>query len=201
LKQIINLLLSFAPWIAFLILAGHSLLRLDLALIVAAVLVVVMAITGLHRGAVLWAGYIFFGAAMLFVVVLKNMWFISHLGILANGTLFSFAFLGMMLGKPFTEEYARAETAREIWETATFVRNCYTTTAVWSLVFLLNLASSFVAFYNHEVPGWYFSVFNYSMLIGGVAYTSVYTKYLRRRRAQMMAGIGQLHIDSKQNGA
>jgi len=184
LKQIINLLLSFAPWIAFLILSGHSLLRLDIALIVAALLVVVMAITGLHRGAVLWAGYLFFGAAIIFVIVLKNMWFINHLGILANGMLFSTAFLGMMLGKPFTEDYARDETPREIWETASFVRACYSTTSVWSLVFLLNLASSFIAFYDHETPGWCFSVFNYSMLVSGVVYTSVYTKYLRRRRAQ-----------------
>ena len=183
-KQIINLLLSFAPWIAFLVLAGHSILRLDIALIVAAVLVVVMAITGLHRGAVLWAGYLFFGAAILFVVVLKNMWVISHLGILANGTLFSSAFLGMMLGKPFTEDYARVETPKEIWETAEFVRACYTTTSVWSLVFLLNLASSIVAFYDHRISGWCFTVFNYSMLVGGIAYTSAYTKYLHRRRAK-----------------
>ena len=186
-KQIIKLLLSFAPWIAFLVLAGHSLLRLDIALIVAAVLVVVMALTGLHRGAVLWAGYLFFGAAILFVVVLKNMWFISHLGILANGTLFSTAFLGMIFGKPFTEDYARDEAPREIWETAEFVRANYAMTSVWSLVFLLNLGSSIVDFYDHhEIPGWCFTVFNYSMLVGGIAYTSAYTKYLHRHRAQKM---------------
>ena len=184
-KQIVKLLLSFAPWIAFLVLSGHSLLRLDIALIVAAVLVVVMALTGLHRGAVLWAGYLFFGAAIILVVGLKNMWFISHLAILANSTLFSTAFLGMMFGKPFTEDYARDEAPREIWETAAFVRACYTTTSVWSLVFLLNLASSIVDFDNHhEIQGWYFTVFNYSMLLGGIVYTSAYTKYLHRHRVQ-----------------
>ena len=135
----------------------------------------------------LWAGYLFFGAAILFVVVLKNMWFITHLGILANGTLFSSAFLGMMFGKPFTEDYARVETPREIWETADFVRACYTTTSVWSLVFLINTASSLIAFYDHEIPKWCFTVFNYSMLVGGIAYTSVYTNYLHRRRAQKTA--------------
>ena len=185
LKQVLNLLLSFAPWIAFLILSGHSLLRLDIALVVAAALVVVMAFTGLHRGAVLWAGYLFFGASIIFVVALKNMWFIRHLGILANGTLFMFAFLGMMTGKPFTEDYARDGAPREIWETAAFVRACYMTTSVWLLVFLLNLTSSVVEFYDHEIPKWGFTVFNYSMLISGVAYTSIYTKYLRRRRMQL----------------
>ncbi|MFA7232268.1 MAG: hypothetical protein WC071_13435 [Victivallaceae bacterium] len=184
LKQIINLLLSFAPWIAFLILAGHSLLRLDIALVVASALVVVMAVTGLHRGAVLWASYIFFGTALLFVLALKNMWFITHLGILANGTLFATVFLGMMFGKPFTEDYARAEAPREIWETAGFVRACYTTTSVWALIFLFNLASSIVAFYNHEIPGWRFTAFNYIMLVSGVLYTSVYSQYKRRRREQ-----------------
>jgi hypothetical protein len=71
----------------------------------------------------------------------------------------------------------------EIWESAAFVRSCYTTTSVWSLVFLINLASSFMAFYSREIPAWQFTVLNYSMLLGGVAYTSIYTKYLHRRRA------------------
>ena len=184
LKQVLNLLLSFAPWIAFLILSGHSLLRLDIALLVAAALVLVMAFTGLHRGAVLWAGYLFFGAAIIFAVVLKDIWFIRHLGIIANGTLFMSAFLGMIAGRPFTEDYARVEAPREIWETAAFVRACYTSTSIWLLVFLLNLASSFVEFYDPGIQKWLFTVFNYSMLISGVICTAVYTKYLRRRRMQ-----------------
>ncbi len=59
-KEILKLLLAFAPWIAFLLISGPSMLRLQISIFAAAALVVVMAVTKLHRGAILWAGYVFF---------------------------------------------------------------------------------------------------------------------------------------------
>jgi len=50
-----KLLLVFAPWLAFLFIARGSLFRLKLGLVVAIVLSIVMGITRLHRGVILWA--------------------------------------------------------------------------------------------------------------------------------------------------
>ena len=48
--------MAFAPWLAFLIIAQGSLLRLKLGLVVALALSVVMGVTRLHRGIILWVG-------------------------------------------------------------------------------------------------------------------------------------------------
>lgn len=198
-KQMLRLLLSFAPWIAFMFLAGHSLLQLEIALVVSAILVAVMSLVGLHKGAVLYASYIFFASALMFVVLLKNIWFIQHLEILADLTLFAACMLGMIFGKPFTELYAREEVAPEYWQSASFVRSCYITTSVWTLIFLLNLAAAFVGFYRADIARGYFTVFNYTMLIGGVVFTNLYSTALRHRRlnreAAVVSGAGNSTAD------
>ncbi len=106
--EALKLLLAFLPWIAFWIISGgNSMLRLQIGICVAAILVVVMGITKLHRGLILWAGVVFFSFALVTVVVLKNIWVIQHLGILASGTLFMATLISILIGQPFTESYAR----------------------------------------------------------------------------------------------
>ena len=82
-----KMLLTFAPWIAFLIIARDSIFRLKLGIIVAAVLTVVMAVTRLHRGVIMWVGIIFFSYALAAVALLNNMWTVRYMGVLANGAL------------------------------------------------------------------------------------------------------------------
>ncbi|MDQ1239126.1 MAG: hypothetical protein QG577_1311, partial [Thermodesulfobacteriota bacterium] len=71
--EVVKLTLAFAPWLAFWFISGPSMLRLKIAILVAAALVIVMAVTKLHRGAILWAGYVFFSFALISVVWLENM--------------------------------------------------------------------------------------------------------------------------------
>lgn len=183
-KQIFKLLLAFAPWLAFLILSGPSMLRLEISLVAAGVITVLMAVFKLHRGAIVWAGFAFFGAALVMVLGFKNMWFIGHIGLLANGTLLFSTIISMLIGRPFTEEYAKAEVAPEVWETPGFVRSCYISTSLWMLVFLLNFLADIVKEDNPQISSWKFRVFNYAMLLSGVAATSLFTKFKRRRREQ-----------------
>ena len=85
--QFLKLLLGFAPWIAFLAIAHGSLFRLKLGLAVAAVLTLVMAVTKLHRGVIMWVGITFFTYASIAVLVFEHMWTVRHMGVLANGAL------------------------------------------------------------------------------------------------------------------
>lgn len=186
-KQFFSLIFSFAPWLAFLFLSGHTLTSLRISIAVAAVITVVMALTGLHRGAVLYSGYLFFGFALIFIVWQENMWVIQRLGIIANGTLYATTLLTMILGKPFTADYAKAEVPQEFWESAGFIRSCYTTTTVWSAVFLLNLLAAIVSYYDKELVRSHVEIFNYSVLLSGVIYTCVYTRLKRRRTAALAA--------------
>ena len=188
-KEILQLLLAFAPWFAFWFIAGHSMLRLQIAVFVAAALVVVMAVTRLHRGAILWAGYLFFSFALVFVVWLKNGWVIQHLGILATGTLFVSAQLSILLGRPFTEDYAREHVPEALWSSAPFIRGSFTTTAAWSSVFLVNTILNVVKFSNHEIPEWKITLAEYAMIGIGIAFTNIYSGLARKKRAAMQDAV------------
>ena len=108
---VLKLLLAFAPWIAFLIIASDSPFRLKLWLVIALALGVVMGMTRLHRGAILWGGLFFFTCARVAVLVFHNSWITQHMSVLASGVLAVSAWATIAVGKPFTLNYAREHTA------------------------------------------------------------------------------------------
>jgi hypothetical protein len=187
-KEALKLLLAFAPWFAFWFISGPSMFRLRVAIIVASVLVVVMAVTKLHRGAILWAGYVFFSFALVAVVWLENMWVIQHLGILATGTLFLSAQLSILFGRPFTEDYAREHVPQELWNSPSFIKGCYTTTAAWVCVFFINCMLNVVKLSSHETPEWIFSLSEYSVIVMGIVFTNIYSGMARRKRMAQTTG-------------
>jgi hypothetical protein len=179
-----KLILAFAPWLAFWFISGPSLLRLHIALFVAAALVIIMAITKLHKGAILWAGYVFFSFALVTVVWLKNMWVIHHLGVLASGTLFLATQLSMLLGRPFTENYAKEHVPKELWNSSSFIRSCIVTTSAWSFVFLANTMINVVRLNYPNVSEWPFRASEYLIVAMGIVFTSVYSQHVRRKREE-----------------
>jgi hypothetical protein len=180
----LKLLLAFSPWIAFWIISGgHSMVRLQIGICVAAVLVLVMGITRLHRGLILWAGVVFFAFNLVTVVLLKNLWVIQHLGVLASGTLFMATLVSIVIGQPFTESYAREHVPRELWESPSFIRSGYTVTGVWGLIFLANTLVNVAKPYYAELGEWFFRGLELGILVSGVAFTTIYSNHLRRKRS------------------
>ena len=165
--------------------------RLQAGICVAAVLVIVMGITKLHRGLILWAGVVFFGFALVTVALLKNVWVIQHLGILASGTLFTGTFLSIVIGQPFTESYARDHVPRELWDSPSFIRASYTVTGAWGIVFLANTLVNVAKLYYSELGEWGFRGLELSILVSGVVFTTVYANHLRRKRSLPVRQVGQ----------
>ena len=94
-----KLMLAFSPWLAFLVIAHGSLQRLQIGL-VALVLSIIMGITGMHRGVILWAGLLFFASATLAVVVFENLWVVHYMGIIASSVLAVATWLTVLLKSP-----------------------------------------------------------------------------------------------------
>ncbi len=179
----LKLLLAFSPWIAFWIISsGHSMVWLQIGITVAAVLVLVMGITRLHRGLILWAGVVFFAFALVCVVFLKNSWVIHHLGILASGTLLTATLFSIVIGRPFTEEYARDHVPKELWDSPAFIRSSYTVTGTWGFIFLVNTLVNVVKPYYPEWGEWSFRGVELIVLVSGVFFTTIYSRLARRRR-------------------
>jgi hypothetical protein len=121
----LRLILGFAPWLAFLVLARGGRSGLHLGLLVGLGLSVAMGVARLHRGIILWTGLVFFSLASLTVVGFHNVWTARHMGILA-------------IGRPFTLDYAREQTDPSLWNDPAFLRTNRVLTATWGLTFTIN---------------------------------------------------------------
>ena len=177
-----KMLLVFAPWIAFLVIANGSLFRLKLGIGVAAVLTVVMVVTRLHRGAIIWVGIVFFSYALVTVVVLDNMWTAIHMGILANGALAAGTWMSIVLKRPFTLEYAREHTEPSLWNSPSFLRTNYILTSMWAVTFTINAGLSWQRRVRPMMPGWAYEITSYFLLVLASVMSPWYPQYVRRRR-------------------
>jgi hypothetical protein len=175
----LKLLVSFAPWIAFLIIAKGTLLRVEIGLLVALALTVVMALLRLHRGIILWVGLVFFTGATIAVVGFHNLWTLKHLGVLVNGALAVGSWISLLIGKPFTLDYARQNVDPALWTEPVFIRTNVRITAIWAAVFTFSTALAWLMMV-HTLTDSVGHLLSYAALIGAAAFTSWYPAHVRR---------------------
>jgi hypothetical protein len=180
--SLLKLLLAFAPWLAFLVIARGSMLNLKIGLAVALVLSVVMGVARLHRGVILWASLLFFVYATAAVVVFNDMWTARHMGILANGMLAASTWLTVALKKPFTLDYAREHVDPSLWNTPQFIRTNIVLTSVWGLVFTVNAILAWGKMEHLVLSDLGYELLSYALLIATAVFTNWYPKHVRRKR-------------------
>lgn len=181
----LKLVASFAPWIAFLIIARDTMARVEIGLVTALVLSVVMSVLKLHRGIIMWVGLVFFTGATVAVLGFHNMWTIRHLGVMANGALALGSWVTLAIGKPFTLEYARQHTDPSKWNDPLFVHANVVLTAVWASAFTFNTALAWILMKRVLLPEWACHTLSYAALIGAAAFTSWYPNFLRRKAGRV----------------
>ena len=182
--SIVKLLISFAPWLAFLVIAHDSLFRVKLGLVVALVLSIVMGVARLHRGIILWVGLVFFGCATVALFVLEDTWTLRHMGVLANGALAAGAWMTIVVGKPFTLDYAREHTDPSLWNDPQFIRSNDAITAVWAATFTLNCGLAYAKMERIGFSELTCEIISYALLVATAMFTTWYPAYLKRSRAR-----------------
>ena len=184
-----KMLFSFAPWISFLIIAHGSLFRLKLGLVVALVVSIIMGVLKLHRGVVLWAGLAFFVYSMVAVVLLEDMWTITHMGILANGTLALSTWVTLLMGKPFTQDYAREHVPQSLWNDPTFLRTNVLMTSVWGACFTIGALLAWHKSVYAALPAEVYEGVNYACMLSACVFTNWYPEHVKhaRQRAEAQA--------------
>ncbi|MFZ0944850.1 MAG: hypothetical protein WB930_14655 [Syntrophobacteraceae bacterium] len=190
-----KMLFAFAPWVSFLVIARNSLFRLKLGLVVALVLVVIMGITRLHRGVILWAGLFFFTYATVAVALLNNMWIAQHMGVMANGALAVSTWLTIAIRKPFTLDYAREHTDPSLWDHPLFIRTNFVIASVWGLAFSVSAILAWGKIEHFILSELGYEVITYTLLIGTLAFSTWYPNYVRRRREMEERGLATLQIE------
>jgi hypothetical protein len=117
-------------------------------------------------------------------------WLELWAGELANGALAAFAFLTLLIRRPFTMGYARDTTDPQHWNSPLFIRVNYVLTAVWACAFLFSasvgtIGDAVLRDGDNFWTGW---ILQFAGIFVAVAITEFYPDYAR---AKALTAAGQ----------
>ena len=144
-----NLIWSFSPWVAFLlgVRVGGVYWGAGIGLAVSLV-VLVRALRGhsVHLFDVI--GVVYFGGLLALLAAIHPSDIATwgrYAQAVAHGSLTLIVFGSILIGKPFTESYAREKAPESVWKTARFHELNKKLSSVWGLAFLVGTISLIVA--------------------------------------------------------
>jgi len=143
-----NPLVGLAPWIVYSVLEGPSRLELSsaLALGVAVLILCLNWIRGLTPKMLEWSDVVYFTVLTVVIAVASNDtrdWLELWGGELANIALLVIVLGSILVRQPFTLQYAKEDTPRELWDEPHFLRANYVISWVWAGAFFIEAASGF----------------------------------------------------------
>ena len=175
-----SMVIAFAPWVVFKILISLPIMTpifmVKLGIVVAAIICAYQGWIGLHKGALLWGGLLFFGFALITVPIMDNRWVMQHLGVLSHGTLASFTWASIFMKKPFTAEYAKKHVDPSLWDSPHFMRKNNIIAGAWGCAFLIAFIDAALKLTLFPSGGMIFEVIDNVALLAAALFTARYTK-------------------------
>ena len=183
--NIIKLLLAFAPWIVFGLVSGPSFFSLEMVIVISLAITLILGYKTMIKWYILpWVTFTFFVLAFITVILMKNIWVATHMKILSYMVLLAVSWGSILVGLPFTMQYAKEEVDKSLWNTKSFILTNQIITAFWGAIFYINLGISYYLFL-HKVNGqWTFMVLGWVIILIGLVFTTEYTKFARKHRTK-----------------
>ncbi|UXY27535.1 hypothetical protein [Streptomyces sp. HUAS TT20] len=176
--------LSFAPWIIFGVVASPS--TWEYAALAALIAVIVLSGRDILRGRFYlldMVGIVFFAVITVLALALDRsqlLWLETYALVISNGVVAAVA-LGSLFVDPFTAQYAREQTPREVWDSPVFKHINQVLTAAWGVVFALIAVSTWLAIRVPSMDDWFNWVVPVVLLVAVVKFTERYPEAYKRR--------------------
>jgi hypothetical protein len=150
-----NLLLAFTPFIVFVVV--DRLVNIPAGLAAGAVAAAALLIRDLitpGRSVKLLAigAFLMFGGLTLLVLTLGEQWSIAEVRLRVDAGLLLIVLLTMVLGRPFSLQYARERVAPAHWGKPDFVRVNYVISAAWAVAFGVLVLADILMAYAPAMP-------------------------------------------------
>jgi hypothetical protein len=178
-----SILLGLLPFIVFFVLMRlvHPLAGLSAAFTVS----VLMGILQWRRGEtikVLEIGSLaLFGALTFYTLIAAPEWTVATVRLAVDGGLFLIAAVSLLIGQPFTLQYARESVPQEFWTSPVFFTTNVRITAVWTAAFAVMTAADAAAQYVEAIPLWIDIAATIAAFVAAVWFTRWYPVVVRRR--------------------
>ena len=184
LKELAKFLLGFMPWLLFLFLSGHTLVSLERSILISLLASVLFSLKELRKGFILqWGTLFFFIACTLTVNFLRLMFVVKNMAIISNGFFACLIWGTILIGKPFTLQYAKVDLPKEQWDDPALIRSCRFIAIVWALLLTFSALVSYFRILNPTfLPDWVYFDITIGIILGGSIFTSLYKKYKRNQR-------------------
>ena len=150
-----NILLAFTPFLVFVLF--ERLGGTFSGLVTAAVAAFAMIIRDQMRGRGSWkvleiGTVLLFSGLALYVMATGDVWSISEVRLRVDAGLLAIVLLSLAIRTPFTLQYAREQSSRELWKEPAFVKANYKITLAWAAAFAVLVAADLLLIYKPELP-------------------------------------------------
>ena len=150
-----NILLSLSPFIAFFVLMRvvHPLAGLVGAFAVSLLLGVLQWRRGESVKVLEIGSLALFGALVFYTLVAAPEWTVATVRLAVDAGLFAIALVSLLVGRPFTLQYARESVPKEFWSSPLFL-STNQQIAAWTAAFAVMAAADAAAQYVEAIPLW-----------------------------------------------
>jgi hypothetical protein len=177
-----GILLGFAPFIVFALLTGLS---VDLALWAALAAAFVIGIRDFAQTRILRVldmGSVFlFGLLALYTGFIQPSLSVPAVRLAVDGGLMTIALASILIGNPFTLDYAREEVPEEFWRAPLFLRTNYIIAGVWVLAFAAMTAADAAATFSARFSPTLDIAASLAALAIAVVFTTRYPAHVKAR--------------------
>lgn len=172
----IKMIIGFLPWILFGLLAHHHAI---MALLTALIASTVLFIVNIRRIKIIEiVGLVFFSILTLLLLVFRLKWLAPHIGLMVHTVLALTAWGSLLMGVPFTIQYAKETVDEKLWQTPLFIKINQYITGAWGVDFVLQAAMCELNSTSRwEYWGWISS----ALTIATLAFTLKFPAWYRKR--------------------
>lgn len=118
---------------------------------------------------------VFFLALSVLALFTELEWFGHWVSLWSNLSLTLIALVSIVIGKPFTIQYAKEQAPQEVWNSPKFLRVNYIISWVWFSAFLVNLVPSVSRLLGREIPNSLGLVFSILPFLVAIKFTQWYS--------------------------
>jgi carotenoid cleavage dioxygenase len=179
-----SILGGFIPWIFFsLVYQPSSPTMILVSSIGSIILMGLLNFKEIQKGFVLpWGSLLFFAFSALNGAFGFWVWGETYAYLLVNSALAAIVLLSMVLGKPFTLQYAREQVDKSKWNHPIFIKINWILTGIWALLLIVMAIPSYVLTQEQIDSSWFW---NYGLsilcIVVGLRCNKTLPQWLRKK--------------------
>ena len=122
-----------------------------------------------------------FGGLAVYALVAHTEWSLLGVRLRVDAGLLVVVLASMLIGQPFTLQYAKERTPPEVWTRPGFKRVNHVITAAWAVAFALMVLADVAMIYVPALPLWVGIAVTIAAIVGAIRFTQWYPEHMRAK--------------------